>query len=106
MASRATPAPSCSFIASNELRRFPLRGLKAEQRGGDQSDEGGEIERRGGRAVSPSGSLRFLKGVTQLMSLLNLRRIGRYAYPIAGAFVLISAAPARAQTVVKFSFDS
>jgi NitT/TauT family transport system substrate-binding protein len=40
------------------------------------------------------------------MSLLNLRRIGRYAYPIAAAFVLISAAPARAQTGVKFSFDS
>jgi len=40
------------------------------------------------------------------MSLLNLRRIGRYAYPIAATFVLISAAPARAQTGVKFSFDS
>jgi NitT/TauT family transport system substrate-binding protein len=40
------------------------------------------------------------------MSLLNLRRIGRYAYPIAAAFVLISAAPARAQAGVKFSFDS
>src|SRR5262249_436803 len=39
------------------------------------------------------------------MSLLNLRRIGRYAYPIAAAFVLISAGPARAQTGVQFWLD-
>jgi NitT/TauT family transport system substrate-binding protein len=39
------------------------------------------------------------------MSLLNLRRIGRLAYLVAAAFVLVSAAPARAQTGVKFSLD-
>src|SRR5262245_6069356 len=39
------------------------------------------------------------------MSLLNLRRIGRHAYLIAAAFVIVSAAPARAQTGVKFSLD-
>jgi NitT/TauT family transport system substrate-binding protein len=40
------------------------------------------------------------------MRLLDLRRIGRYAYLIAAAFVLVSAVPARTQTGVKFSFDS
>jgi NitT/TauT family transport system substrate-binding protein len=39
------------------------------------------------------------------MSLLNLRRIGRHAYLIAAAFVLVSAALARGQTGVKFSLD-
>jgi NitT/TauT family transport system substrate-binding protein len=39
------------------------------------------------------------------MSLPNLRRIGRHACLIAAAFVLVSAAPARAQTGVKFSLD-
>jgi NitT/TauT family transport system substrate-binding protein len=39
------------------------------------------------------------------MSLLNLRRIGRLASLIATAFVLVSAAPARAETGVKFSLD-
>jgi NitT/TauT family transport system substrate-binding protein len=39
------------------------------------------------------------------MSLLNFRQIGRLACLIGAAFVLISAAPARAQTGVKFSLD-
>jgi NitT/TauT family transport system substrate-binding protein len=39
------------------------------------------------------------------MGLLNFRRIGPYAYLIVAAFVLVSAAPARAQTTVKFSLD-
>jgi NitT/TauT family transport system substrate-binding protein len=39
------------------------------------------------------------------MGLLNFRRIGRIAYLIVAAFVLVSAAPARAQTGVKFSLD-
>src|SRR5262249_37901954 len=34
---------------------FPAHGSKAEQRGSDKSDKGGEIERRGGRAVSQPG---------------------------------------------------
>jgi NitT/TauT family transport system substrate-binding protein len=39
------------------------------------------------------------------MGLLNFRQIGRLACLIGAAFVLISAAPARAQTGVKFSLD-
>jgi NitT/TauT family transport system substrate-binding protein len=39
------------------------------------------------------------------MSLLNFRRIGQFAYLSVAAFVLVSAAPARAQTGVKFSLD-
>jgi NitT/TauT family transport system substrate-binding protein len=39
------------------------------------------------------------------MSLLNFRRTGRLACLIVAAFALISAAPARAQTGVKFSLD-
>ena len=39
------------------------------------------------------------------MGLLNFKRIGPCAYLIVAAFVLVSAAPARAQTTVKFSLD-
>jgi NitT/TauT family transport system substrate-binding protein len=39
------------------------------------------------------------------MGLLGFRRIGRLAYLIVATFVLVSAAPARAQTGVKFSLD-
>jgi NitT/TauT family transport system substrate-binding protein len=40
------------------------------------------------------------------MGLLNFRRIGPCAYLSVAAFVFISAAPARAQTGVRFSLDS
>src|SRR5262249_60553487 len=56
-------------------------------------------------AAGRGGSRRFVKGVRQPMGLLNFKRIGPCAYLIVAAFVLVSAAPARAQTTVKFSLD-